>query len=157
MEPIKINIEVGLKQTTLEALARIFGPTMVVTQPDAEPEKPQPDPEPKRKAKKAEPAPKTPEPTPAPEPAPAPASEPVKTALGPDEDLPADDAPAPEKAKNPPTEAEMRSAIQATRKRGVAAKTIKDYIRETFGVETSVECPEARRQELIDGLASLAA
>ena len=145
MENLKISIEVNFGEATLATLDRL---AQAFAQPS---QLPQPE------EKKAEKAPKTPEPTPAPEPAPAPASEPVKTALGPDEDLPADDAPAPEKAKNPPTEAEMRSAIQATRKRGVAAKTIKDYIRETFGVETSVECPEARRQELIDGLASLAA
>lgn len=142
MENLKISIEVNFGEATLATLDRL---AQAFAQPS---QLPQPE------EKKAE---KTPEPTPAPEPAPAPAPEPVKTALGPDEDLPADDAPAPEKAKNPPTEAEMRSAIQATRKRGVAAKTIKDYIRETFGVETSVECPEARRQELIDGLASLAA
>ena len=145
MENLKISIEVNFGEATLATLDRL---AQAFAQPS---QLPQPE------EKKAEKAPKTPEPTPAPEPAPAPASEPVKTALGPDEDLPADDAPAPEKAKNPPTEAEMRSAIQATRKRGVAAKTIKDYIRETFGVETSVECPEARPQELIDGLASLAA
>lgn len=152
MENLKISIEVNFGEATLATLDRL---AQAFAQPS---QLPQPEEKKAEKApKKAEKAPKTPEPTPAPEPAPAPASEPVKTALGPDEDLPADDAPAPEKAKNPPTEAEMRSAIQATRKRGVAAKTIKDYIRETFGVETSVECPEARRQELIDGLASLAA
>lgn len=151
MENLKISIEVNFGEATLATLDRL---AQAFAQPS---QLPQPEEKTEKAPKKAEKAPKTPEPTPAPEPAPAPASEPVKTALGPDEDLPADDAPAPEKAKNPPTEAEMRSAIQATRKRGVAAKTIKDYIRETFGVETSVECPEARRQELIDGLASLAA
>lgn len=148
MDPIKINVnvEVGLKQTTLEALARIFGPTMVVTQPVKEPEKPQPDPqpEPKRKAKKTEPAPEPEAPAPDPEPAPAD-----------DDDLPPDDAPAPKKAT--PTEDDARQAVKAARGRGVPAKAIKDYMQETFNIASSVECPAERRQELIDGLNKLAA
>lgn len=152
MDPIKINVnvEVGLKQTTLEALARIFGTAMIVAQPEAipaptteiqpEPEKPQP----KRKAKKTEPAPE-PE-APAPDPAPAPAD---------DDDLPPDDAPAPKKAT--PTEDDARQAVKAARGRGVPAKAIKDYMQETFNIASSVECPAERRQELIEGLNKLAA
>ena len=134
MEPIKINVNVAvsLSEATIAALKGVFG-TQIIAAP-AKPEEPQPEP------KKSEPMP---------DPAPAPAAD--------DDDLPPDDAPAPVKAVNIPTEAEMRAAIQATRKRGVAAKTIKDYIRDTFGVETSVECPEERRQELMDGLKNLAA
>lgn len=142
MDPIKINVnvEVGLKQTTLEALARIFGPTMIVQDP--QPEMPQP--EPKRKAKKTEPAPEPEAPAPDPEPAPA----------G-DDDLPPDDAPAPKKAT--PTEDDARQAVKAARVRGVPAKAIKDYMQETFNIASSVECPAERRQELIDGLNKLAA
>lgn len=143
MEPIKINIEVNLGEATLAALGKLLSPSVPAAKPEAK--------------KEPEKASKKPEKATAPEPAPAPQPEPVKTALGDDDDLPADDAPAPEKEAKIPTEAEMRAAIQATRKRGVPAKTIKDYIRDTFGVETSVECPEAKRQDLIDGLASLAA
>lgn len=152
MDPIKINVnvEVGLKQTTLEALAAIFNPwkgctctcNCIEDGPQPEPEKPQP--EPKRKAKKAEPAPE-PE-APAPDPAPAPAD---------DDDLPPDDAPAPKKAT--PTEDDARQAVKAARGRGVPAKAIKDYMQETFNIASSVECPAERRQELIEGLNKLAA
>lgn len=152
MDPIKINVnvEVGLKQTTLEALARIFGPTMVVTQPAAQPETPliEPQPEPKqRKAKKSEPAPEPEAPAQDQEPAPAPVAD--------DDDLPADDAPAPKKAT--PTEDDARQAVKAARGRGVPSKAIRDYMQEEFNIASSVECPAERRQELIDGLNKLAA
>ena len=139
MDPIKINVnvEVGLKQTTLEALARIFGTAMIVAQPEAIPaptteiqpdaERPQPE-------------------APAPDPEPAPAD---------DDDLPPDDAPAPKKAT--PTEDDARQAVKAARGRGVPAKAIKDYMQETFNIASSVECPAERRQELIEGLNKLAA
>lgn len=142
MEPLKINIEVSLSEATIAALKGIFGAQIIAAPAKVE----EPAPEPKKAAKKAEPAP-----APQPEPAPAPAVD--------DDDLPPSNAELAEKAAAAavPTEAEMRAAIQATRKRGVAAKTIRQYIHDTFGVETSVECPENRRQELIDGLANLAA
>lgn len=141
MEPLKINvnIEVGLKQTTIDTLRLFFGPQITTAGPClcALEEEPQPE--------------KPSDPTPEPQPAPAPTVD--------DDNLPPSNAELAEKAATAavPTEAEMRAAIQATRKRGVAAKTIRQYIHDTFGVETSVECPENRRQELIDGLAKLAA
>lgn len=150
MDPIKINVnvEVGLKQTTLEALAALFGrpsaPGFDPLPAPATEEKPQPQPEPKRKAKKAEPAPEPEAPAPDPEPAPAD-----------DDDLPPDDAPAPKKAT--PTEDDARQAVKAARGRGVPAKAIKDYMQETFNIASSVECPAERRQELIEGLNKLAA
>ena len=152
MDPIKINVnvEVGLKQTTLEALARIFGTAMIVAQPEAipaptteiQPDAERPQPEPKRKAKKTEPEsePKAPDPEPA---------------QADDDDLPPDDAPAPKKAT--PTEDDARQAVKAARGRGVPAKAIKDYMQETFNIASSVECPAERRQELIEGLNKLAA
>ncbi len=142
MEPLKINIEVSLSEATIAALKGIFGAQIIAAPAKVE----EPAPEPKKAAKKAEPAP-----APQPEPAPAPTVD--------DDDLQPSNAELAEKAAAAavPTEAEMRAAIQATRKRGVAAKTIRQYIHDTFGVETSVECPESRRQELIDGLAKLAA
>lgn len=154
MDPIKINVnvEVGLKQTTLEALAALFGrpsaPGFDPLPAPATEEKPQPQPEPKRKAKKTEPAPEpeAPAPAPAPDPEPAPAD---------DDDLPPDDAPAPKKAT--PTEDDARQAVKAARGRGVPAKAIKDYMQETFNIASSVECPAERRQELIEGLNKLAA
>lgn len=146
MDPIKINVnvEVGLKQTTLEALAALFGrpsaPGFDPLPAPATAENPQPQPEPKRKAKKAEA-----EPAPEPE-APAPAD---------DDDLPPDDAPAPKKAT--PTEDDARQAVKAARERGVPAKTIKAFMKDSFDIASSVECPAERRQELIDGLNKLAA
>lgn len=142
MEPLKINIEVSLSEATIAALKGIFGAQIIAAPAKVK----ETAPEPKKAAKKAEPAP-----APQPEPAPAPTVD--------DDDLPPSNAELAEKAAAAavPTEAEMRAAIQATRKRGVAAKTIRQYIHDTFGVETSVECPESRRQELIDGLANLAA
>jgi len=149
MDPIKINVnvEVGLKQTTLEALAAIFNPLRGCTTCAAEIKSeplPEPQPEPKRKAKKTEPAPEPEAPAPDPEPAPAD-----------DDDLPPDDAQAPKKAT--PTEDDARQAVKAARGRGVPAKAIKDYMQETFNIASSVECPAERRQELIDGLNKLAA
>lgn len=140
MEPIKINVnvEVGLKQTTLEALAALF----------ARPSAPGFDPMP---------APKdNPQPEPMPEPV---GASPVGTGAEDDDDLPPDDAPAPKKptSKPAPTENDARQAVKAARDRGVPAKTIKALMKDNFGIATSVECPVERRQELIDELNKLAA
>ena len=139
MNNFKIEIEVNLGQATLEALSKLISTAVQAPKtPAAEPE---------HKTRKAET-----KAAPVPEPAPVPVAD--------DDDLPLSDAEkaAQEaKAAPAPSEADMRAAIQATRKRGVPAKTIREYIKSTFGVETSVECPENRRQELIDGLAKLAA
>ena len=141
MDPIKINIEVNLGEATLGILDKIVG-AIQTGAPKVESPAPTPLPEPKSKAKPA--------PTPEPEPVEAPAS-----ALAADDDLPPDDAPAP--AKKTPTEDDARQAVKAARSRGVAAKTIKDFMKETFDIASSVECPAERRQELIDGLNKLAA
>lgn len=144
MEPIKINvnIEVGLKQTTLETLAQIFGAKMTTTKLVETETAPHPDPhpEPKRKAETEE------RPEPQPE-APAPVED--------DDDLPPDDAPAPKKTT--PTEDDARQAVKAARSRGVPAKAIKDFMKVEFDIASSVECPAERRQELIEGLNKLAA
>ena len=149
MDPIKINVnvEVGLKQTTLEALAAIFNPwkgctcANIESDPQPEPEKPQP--EPKRTAKNTEPAPEPEAPAQDPEPVPA------------EDDLPPDDAPAPKKAT--PTEDDARKAVKAARDRGVPAKVIKEFMKEAFDIASSVECPAEKRQALIEGLNKLAA
>lgn len=151
MEPIKINIEVNLGEATLAALDRLL--TAGHSAPAEAPAAPQatvPAPAPKKTKKAAE--------TPQPEPAPAPAPEP---AVDEDvvEDLPPDDAPDPQpkKAAPAPTEADARQAVKSARDRGVSAKVIREYMLTSFGIASSVECPEDRRQELIDGLAKLAA
>lgn len=84
--------------------------------------------------------------TPAPAaPAPVPVPEPEKP------------APAPAPSKPTPTEDDARQAVKAARSRGVTAKVIKDLMRKSFGIESSVECPAEKRQELIDELNKLAA
>lgn len=145
MEPIKINvnIEVGLKQTTLDALSQIFGARVQTPAITAEtikapqPEKPQPK--------------KAPAPAPAPEPEPKPA-DPVEYD---DDDLPPGNAPDP--VKPTPTESDARNAVAAAKKRGVTAAAIKSFMKTAFNISSSVECPAERRQELIDGLNRLAA
>lgn len=132
MEPIKIQIEVNLGEATLDIL-KSFAPALGAS----ETKKPAPAPE-----KKAKPAPVA---------EPAPAAEPVM------DDLPPDDAPDPTPAKPTPTEDDARQAVKNARSRGVTAKAIKDYMKESFNIATSVECPAERRQELIDGLNGLAA
>jgi hypothetical protein len=133
MEPIKINIEVSLSEATIAALQGLFGtkPTTTIAAPAAEP-------------KKAAPVKAKPE------------SKPAPVAVAEDDDLPPDNAPDPA-PKKVPTEAEMRAAIKQTTDRGVSAKTVRNYIQSTFNVPSSVDCPPARRQELIDGLAKLSA
>lgn len=143
MNNFKIEIEVNFGQSTIDALHQIFGPRVQSPEITTEKLMEQMPPKPAMETKSETPAPQT-------EPAP----------VADDDDLPLSDAEkAAEEAKAAPapSEADMRAAIQATRKRGVPAKTIREYIKSTFGVETSVECPENRRQELIDGLAKLAA
>lgn len=149
MDPIKINIEVevGLKQTTIDTIRQLFG-AQIVAQPAAE--APAPKDEPKRKAKKE---PEAPAPQPKTEAVEAPKEEAPAPAA--DDDLPPDDAPAP--VKKTPTEDDARQAVKAARTRGVSAKAIKDFMKEGFDIASSIECPAERRQELIDGLNKLAA
>lgn len=133
MEPIKINIEVGLKESTIEALKNIFGAQIIPSSAVTE----NPQPEPKKAEKKAAPAP-----TPAP------------TQVEDYDDLPPSDAQDPMPT---PTEADARQAVKSARDRGVSAKVIKDYMQKAFGIASSVECPAERRADLIKGLANLAA
>lgn len=149
MEPIKINIEVevGLKQTTIDTIRQLFG-AQIVAQPAAE--TPAPKDDPKRKANKE---PEAPAPQPKTEAVEAPKEE--APALAADDDLPPDDAPAPKKAT--PSEDDARQAVKAARDRGVPAKIIKEFMKESFDIASSVECPAERRQELIEGLNNLAA
>lgn len=147
MEPIKINVnvEIGLKQTTIDTLRQIFGPQIVPAAPRIElDEEPQPK------------AATDPAPTPEPEKPKSMGADPEGTgAEYDDDDLPPNDAPAPKKAT--PTEDDARQAVKAARSRGVPAKAIKDFMKEEFDIASSVECPAERRQELIEGLNKLAA
>lgn len=139
MEPIKINIEVALSQPTLAVLEKLIGAPAVKTPTAASEEAPKDT----KKEKKAQTAPQ-------PDPQPAPVVED-------DDDLPpGNETPAPA-PKPVPTEADARQAVKAAKARGVNAKAIRSYMQETFGIASSVDCPEERRQELIDGLNALAA
>lgn len=142
MEPLKINIEVALSQPTLEVLDRIFG-AKTCQAPGFDLPAIEQDRQAEPKTKKA--------------PAPAPVPETPQPTAQDDDDLPPDDAPAPTKQISIPTEAEVRQAIKDTRSRGVSAKTIKEYMQEALGINTSAECPSERRWELIDGLKTLVA
>ena len=140
MEPLKISIEVSLSSETLDVLKALIGPD---EQPGFDiPEKKTkegPEPQPEKKATK-----------------PAGAS-PAGTGAENDDDLPADDAPSPRKAAPAPTEADARAAVKAAKDRGVTPKAIRSFMQDSFGITSSVDCPEERRQELIDGLNRLAA
>ena len=151
MEPIKINVnvEVNLGEATLEAIKAVFGPRLVPTGHQINLEELNSETKPK----------KTKKPAPAPEPQPQPqpqGADPEGTGAEDIGGLPADDAPDPA-PKPQPTEADARNAVQAARKRGVSAATIKAFMKDCFGIATSVECPAERRQALIDGLNNLAA
>jgi hypothetical protein len=145
MEPIKINvnIEVGLKQTTLDTLRLFFGPQI---RPSAAcislDEEPQPE------------KPTDPTPTPEPEKPKTVGADPEGTGAEYDDDLPPADEPAP---RAMPTEHDARLAVKAAKERKVTASAIKAFMKDTFGIATSVECPAERRQELIDGLNKLTA
>lgn len=147
MEPIKINVnvEIGLKQTTIDTLRQIFGPQIIPAAPRIELDE--------------EPQPKTatnPAPTPEPEKPKTKGADPEGTgAEYDDDDLPPGNAPDP--VKKTPTESDARNAVAAAKKRGVTAAAIKSYMKTAFDISSSVECPAERRQELIDGLNKLAA
>ena len=143
MEPIKINIEVGLKESTLTALKEIFGSTQATPAPTAAPTP--------KKVKTPEVVETKKEEIPAPAPVPAPA--PAPALVDDDDDLPE----APDSVKKTPTESDARNAVAAAKKRGVTAAAIKSYMKPVFDISSSVECPAERRQELIDGLNKLAA
>ena len=144
MDPIKINVEVNLGEATIDALRQIFSAPLFATpaQPAAPsmpetPAKPIPQPEPEM--------PKTI------------GADPIGTGAEDVDDLPPDDAPDPAPQPVNPTEADARAAVKDARDRGVSPKAIKDYMKTTFGIAASVECPEERRAELIEGLKRLAA
>lgn len=148
MEPIKINVnvEIGLKQTTIDTLRLFFGPQITTAGPClcALDEEPQPE------------KPTDPIPTPEPEKPKIKCADPEGTgAEYDDDDLPPDNAPDP--VKKTPTESDARNAVAAAKKRGVTAAAIKSYMKTAFDISSSVECPAERRQELIDGLNRLAA
>lgn len=141
MDPIKINVEVNLGEATIDALRQIFSaPLFQPTAQTSAPSKPE---------KSEKPAKPTLQPQP----------EMTKTTGAENvDDPPPDDAPKPAPKSEPnPTEADARAAVKEARDRGVSPKAIKDYMKNAFGIATSVECPEELRAKLIEGLKKLAA
>ena len=153
MEPIKINIEVNLGEATLALLSSFVPsgqPVIKATRTETA------EPQPKKAEKKAKPAAQPAvKPESMPEPAPMMGADPEGTGAEDIGDLPPDDAPDP--VKKTPTEDDARQAVKAARDRGVPAKVIKEYMKGSFDIASSVECPADRRQELIEGLNKLAA
>ena len=136
MNNFKIEVEVNLGQATLEALVALAS---ALSSPSASVSKPQ------TVETKAD----APQPT-------VIGADPEGTGAEDIGDLP-EGNPKPDTAAPTPTESDARNAVQAARKRGVSAATIKAFMKDCFGIATSVECPAERRQALIDGLNNLAA
>ena len=150
MEPIKISIELGFNAESLEVLSRLVNALKTNTTTAADAQSAQ-----KKPAKPAlQPQSEKPKTV---------CSDPIGTGAEDDDDLPPDDAPdpAPKPERKPepktPTEADARAAVKATLDRGVTSKAIREFMKNTFGIASSVECPAERRAELIEGLKKLAA
>lgn len=147
MEAIKINIEVGFNAASLEVLSRLVDALKTNASATAAP------------APSAPKKPAKPTPQPEPEKPKTIGADPIGTGAEDVDDLPPDDAPDPAPKPEPktPTEADARAAVKATLDRGVTSKAIREFMKNTFGIASSVECPAERRAELIEGLKKLAA
>lgn len=128
MDPIQINITIGLNEKTLAALQAFNGS--------------------KGDTPKAEPAPET---------KPAPRQVETKPAKTPETKEPAQAAaPEPEKPAEISDE-ELRAVLYKARKSSpTAAQTIKNVIFPEFGITTSIDCPMEQRAQLVARLNSIA-
>lgn len=135
MDPIQINITIGLNEKTLDVLqafagARAEAPAAPATKP--EPKRPETKPEPRKPEVKEDPAP-----------APQPAEE-----------------PKPEQPEAPESkeisDSELRVFIKGIRDQVGSNKAIWDVFAD-FGIKTSIECPMERRAELMERLNKLVA
>ena len=135
MDPIQINITIGLNEKTLDVLQAFAGtraeaPAAPATKP--EPKRPETKPEPRKPEVKEDPAP-----------APQPAEE-----------------PKPEQPEAPESkeisDSELRVFIKGIRDQVGSNKAIWDVFAD-FGIKTSIECPMERRAELMERLNKLVA
>lgn len=135
MDPIQINITIGLNEKTLDVLQAFAGtraeaPAVPATKP--EPKRPETKPEPRKPEVKEDPAP-----------APQPAEE-----------------PKPEQPEAPESkeisDSELRVFIKGIRDQVGSNKAIWDVFAD-FGIKTSIECPMERRAELMERLNKLVA
>ena len=152
MDPITINVKVGLEDETLRILTALVTAAArsdagtpeqkaatVEQKPAPVEQEPAPveQPKPKRQAKK--------------EPAPAPVQEAeAEPAAEKIEDMPAEICGAREI-----TDAELRAVITETRQRLGSAQPIKALLTGTYGVKISVETPQEKRAALIEDLKRL--
>lgn len=144
MNPITINIKVGLEDTTLEiltALVTAAARTGVTTseQKTADVEQKAVTVE-QKPAKKEQKAAKVEQAAAVQEPAAKAAEEPI-------EDMPAEIAPV--------TDTELRAVVTETRQRVGSATPIRAMMLEKYGIKVSTECPQERRAEFINDLKAL--
>lgn len=121
MEPIRIEIEIGLKQSTLnvlEQLARRSGP---------EPRTPE------RLERKSD--------------------EPVESKSKPTQEVKAEQKPTEPEELDIPDE-RLREAVKAA-KDATSAADVRTVFKD-FGIRASIDCPAARRRELLERLTTLA-
>jgi len=132
MEAVKINIEVSLQEATLTILKQIAdtlcAANIVKSNPEAAADL-------CNQLEKRETEKK-----------PAPAK---NVAAVPEDKAPA--APAPSKSDDEITDAQLRQAVKACKDR-VPVSEIRNSIFAKYGIESSVECPPARRAELLSDL-----
>lgn len=130
MNPITINIKVGLEDTTLEILTALV---TAAARTEVTPSEQKP-------AKKEQKAPKVEQPAAVQE-----AEDPKKD--GALEDMPAEIAPV--------TDTELRAVVTETRQRVGSAAPIRAMMAEKYGIKLSTECPQERRAEFINDLKAL--
>ena len=126
MEPIKIEIEVSFKETTLKVLKDVAAMLTAASMVKVDPE------ECKSLCDELK-ADIKPEPAEAPAPEPAPAKEPEAEEISPET---------------------VMALVKSLRQSGVTAKAIKEVFAE-FGIASSKDCPAEKRGELVSRLQSL--
>ena len=143
MDPIQINITIGLNEKTLAAFQALTGgkseSPKPETKPGAKPDTPETKPAPRKVETK-------------------PAAKPeVKDPLA-DEPEPVAESPEPVAAKpREISDEELREVLYKARKSSpTAAQTIKNVIFPEFGIATSIECPMEQRAALVDRLNKIA-
>ncbi len=150
MDPITINVKVGLEDETLRILTALVTaaarseagtPEHKAATAEQKDQEPAPEPAPveqpkaKRQAKKEQ------------APAPVQEAEPAAEKI---EDMPAEICETKEI-----TDTELRAVITETRQRLGSAAPIKALLTDTYGVKLSVDCPQEKRAALIEDLKNL--
>ena len=140
MDPIQINITLGLNEKTIAVLQAFAGGKSESPKPETKPEA-------KPAATETKPAPRKVETKPAAKPE-------VKDPLADTEPEPVAESAEPVAAKpREISDEELRAVLYKARKSSpTAAQTIKNVIFPEFGIATSIECPMEQRAALVDRL-----